>query len=584
MRRALLLSALLVVAPAAAASGQSTHAERDAELLRARAGTASAWTDMTTGERRRAMRQERAGRERRFARARAAAPGPRRLVGRWGHPFNISWNYRGYAIHAALLHTGKVLFWGYPFHEDSPRFRGNESYAWLWDPAEGLRRRAFEDVTIRDRDGSSVSIYCSGMSFLPDGRLLIVGGNKIWPGEDPDDAYTDYAGLDRAFLFDPLTESWTEVPRPDGSEGRWYPSQVLLPDGRTLVISGLTGEPPGGVLSETLEIYRRPSAKHPAGSFRLLTGAEQTRTTDLYPHLFVLPNGKVALAGPAIGDNALLDPSSLRAPWTDIGRQSATRLGGNAVLMPRGTAGSYDVLQVAGGADFGRPLDGRPLKTTEQIDLGAQTPVWRPGPPLHVARAYPNTVLLPDRSLVVVGGTDENSEDPLPPRQVELLGRGADRFRLGPAQTEYRGYHSTALLLPSGHVLSAGDDMNPTTDGTYAGASPFDTAEIYSPPYLFRGVRPKIHAAPRTVRYSRRFRVLTPSRVRSGLLAAPSAVTHGTDTTQRLVPLRVKARRRGRYVTLRAPANANLAPPGWYMLFLVDAKGRPSRAKFLRLR
>ena len=430
IRRGLLLSALLVVAPAPTASGQSTHAERDAELLRARAGAASAWAGMTTGDRRRALRRERAGRERRFERARAAAPGPGRRVGRWGPPFNISWNYRGYAIHAALLHTGKVLFWGYPLHQDNPGFRGNETYAWLWDPGKGRRRRAFEDVTIRDRDGTIVSIYCSGMSFLPDGRLLIVGGNKTWPGEDP--AYNDFAGLNRAFLFDPRTERWTEVPRPDGSEGRWYPSQVLLPDGRTLVMAGLTDEPPGGINSETLEIYPRPSAKNPVGSFRLLTSAEQKRVAELYPHLFVLPDGRVALAGPGMNDHALFDPSSLKAPWTDLAGQSDPRLGGNAVLMPRGTAGSYDVLQLAGGADVGRPLDGRPLNTTEQIDFGAQTPVWRPGPPLHIARASPNTVLLPDRSLVVVGGTDENSDDPLPPRQVELLGRGPTASGSGP--------------------------------------------------------------------------------------------------------------------------------------------------------
>jgi hypothetical protein len=542
------------------------------------AEAASAWAGMTTKERRAVTQRELAGRKRRFARARATAP-PRRRTGRWAPPFTISRNYHGYAIHAALLRTGKVLFWGYPLHINTPGIRGNETYAWLWDPARGEGRRAFEDVTPHDPDGATVPIYCSGMSFLPDGRLLVVGGNLIWPAEDPDDGYTSNSGLNRAFLFYPVTEEWMEVPRPEGAKGRYYPSQVLLPDGRTLVVSGWTDEEPGGIDNRTPELYRRPSRAKPTGSFRLLTGAAQQRTTQLYPHLFVLPNGKVALAGPNQTDHALFDPQSLAAPWTELAGQTVQRIGGNSVLLPRGVHGSYDVLQLAGG-----PFTERPLATTEQTDFAAASPNWVPGPKLHVRRSYPNTVLLPDQSLVVVGGTDTEPEgNPPPGRRVELLKPGATHFRLGPAQTEDRGYHSTALLLPDGRVLSAGDDLNPSKDGTHATASPFDTAEIYSPPYLQRGPRPVLRTAPRAIQYSDRFTVTASSRVTSAVLAAPSAVTHGTDTTERIVPLRVAARRSRRELTLSAPAGPNLAPPGWYMLFLMDAKGRPASAPFLRL-
>ena len=113
------------------------------------------------------------------------------------------------------------------------------------------------------------------------------------------DAYTDFAGLNRAFLFDPRTERWTEIPRPAGSKGRWYPGQVLFPDGRTLVIAGLTDEAPGGIHNADLEIYHPPDARRPGRELSAAhRAAAQTRRTEPYPHLFVLPNGQVALAGP----------------------------------------------------------------------------------------------------------------------------------------------------------------------------------------------------------------------------------------------------------------------------------------------
>ncbi|MEA2386192.1 MAG: hypothetical protein QOJ22_366, partial [Thermoleophilaceae bacterium] len=540
MRRALVATAsLLLLVPTAGAETRSSHDQRDREILSARSAAAAAWADMSPRARRAATRRELDGRRQRFAQARAAAPGAAQAVGRWARPFTISERYRGYAIHAALLRTGKVLFYGYPLRPEHPGFRGNETYAWLWNPARGRGKRAFKDVTVRDRDGRIVSVYCSGMSFLPDGRLLIVGGNKVWPDAKPDDEYTDFAGLNRAFLFDPGSERWTEVPRPPGSRGRWYPGQVMFPDGRTLVIAGLTDEAPGGIHNEDLEVYNPPTAANPLGSFELLTGPAQRRKTEPYPHLFVLPDGQVALAGPDLTDHALFDPGSLQAPWTELGRQTIQRIGGNSVLLPRGPRGSYEVLQIAG-----EPYNQRPLDTTERTDFSRAIPTWRSGPELHIRRSYPNTVLLPNRGLVVVGGIDKGRNYTPRGRQIELLGRGSNTFRLGPAQTEDRGYHSTALLLPDGRVLSAGDDLNPTRNGSYKQSSPFDTAEIYSPPYLFRGSRPAIRRAPRAIRYAGRFRVSTRSSVASALLAAPSAVTHGADMTQRLVPLRVAGRRR----------------------------------------
>ena len=256
---------------------------------------------MTRVERRRAVRRERRATRRAFVRARAAAGEPSD-VGSWAAPFVMTSNYEGYAIHAAMLHTGKVLMWGYPIHVDQAAFRGNESYAWLWDPSKGYGQARGRGRDAGDRRRERVDLLL-GMSFLADGRVLVVGGTLNWGVDDP--VFGEFAGLDRALTFDPVTETWTDLPRPAGSHGRWYPTQVLLPDGRTFVISGLSDEAPGGILNDAHEIYDAET-----NSFTLLDSAEQRRSTELYPHLFTMPDGKVLMAGPNPDDSAIFDPAT----------------------------------------------------------------------------------------------------------------------------------------------------------------------------------------------------------------------------------------------------------------------------------
>ena len=241
------------------------HMREHMKIWKAHERARARWLKMTRAERRRARREQMRQERRSFARARAAAGSPGE-VGQWAAPFVMTSNFRGYGIHAAMLHTGKVLMWGYPIHVDRQAdWRGNESYAWLWDPSKGYDfHEAVEDVT-PVIGGKNVSIYCSGMSFLADGRLLLVGGTLTWGVNDPDfPSYTEFAGLDMALLFDPATETWTQLPRPSGSHGRWYPTQTLLPDGRTFVISGLSDVSPGGVLNDTVEIYGADGGRHAA--------------------------------------------------------------------------------------------------------------------------------------------------------------------------------------------------------------------------------------------------------------------------------------------------------------------------------
>ena len=603
--RALLVPALLAIAALAgagqdAASAHSVgppaeveervigqeHTRQHARIWRAITRGWKRWERMTPKQRRAERRREARRRNRAFAAHHpdpTAAPADQ--VGRWAAPFVVTTGYRGYGIHAALLHSGKVLFWGYPIHRASDGYmeRGNETYAWLWDPAQGEGLHAVEDVTPGGPGSGIPSIYCSGMSFFPDGRLLVVGGNLTWPNGTT--GYTKFAGLNIGLVFDPDTEEWTELERPAGFRGRWYPSQVLLGDGRTFVISGFTDEAPGGILNEDLELYEPPSPGDLLGTFRLFDSNAQRRETDLYPHLFTMPDGNVLMTGPGQPDNALLDPALLDDPtvnpWTELDRQSAQRTGGNALLEPESPAGSSRVLQIAGEVSGAAT----PHATTERLDLDDAIPTWTFGPTLNYGRAYPNTIILPDRTLATIGGGVRPYSSV--GRKMELLAPGASQWTLGPKQDEDRAYHSTALLLPDGRVMSGGDDFSPTTDGTRQGSSPDDTIELYSPPYLYKGgTRPAITSGATRLAWNEAFSVgftADASRpVSTAVLVAPGASTHGVDMHQRLVPLTVTGSS-ANTLQLLAPPNPNVAPPGRYMLFVLDSAGVPSIARWVAL-
>ena len=142
-------------------------------------------------------------------------------------------------IHTAMLPTGKVMFFSYPRRLLNPQ--NNSGHAWLWDPATNdfksvpppLWRDPADDVM------KPANIWCAGQSFLADGQLLVTGGNLAY-----DSSTSDFKGLNKIYTFNPWSETWTE--QPDMREGRWYPSQVLMPDGRTMIMAGLDSSGPQG--------------------------------------------------------------------------------------------------------------------------------------------------------------------------------------------------------------------------------------------------------------------------------------------------------------------------------------------------
>jgi hypothetical protein len=194
------------------------------------------------------------------------------------------------------------------------------------------------------------------------------------------------------------------------------------------------------------------------------------------------------------------------------------------------------------------------------------------------ARRHLNLTVLPTGEVVATGGVAGTAPNDLSTavRAAEIWNPTTGQWTRLASNTVPRGYHSTSLLLPDGRVLHAGS-------GGAAGAVNQLNAELFSPPYLFRGPRPVITSAPSAVRYGNRFRVLTPqaSSITRVSLIRLGAVTHAFDENQRFQRLSFTADASG--LTVTAPNSGNRAPPGHYMMFILNGADVPSVAKIVRV-
>ena len=476
------------------------------------------------------------------------------------------------AIHASLLPTGKVLIFSYPAGT-------NYSRAYLWNPADG----SIVENDPPNLNGAPANIWCAGQTFTADGELLVFGGNLEFGNAE---GTTTWKGLDRVYTFNPFTETWREQPKME--HGRWYPTGIRLPNGKVPIISGLdeSGTLPS-VINKDVELFTPPATIGGEGTVKKIGTTRANNadlanppTGDLYPRMFYMPDGKVMIAGADPYAWAFTNITDSGFTWTEMPDLSRFRVWGSTVLVPGDASGSTRLLAL-GGTDYSGKFATPDSETFDESNPGAG---WKAAPANVYGRGHANTVLLPDGSMVEVGGGVGGNNavaDPLhyalpETKQIELWDKHTGQWKLGPAQTESRAYHSTALLLPDGRVMSAGDESNGDGDPAHV-----DTAEIYEPPYLHKGARPEITSVSDEIQSGAGFGVTTPDLNISGAsLVAPGAVTHGVDMNQRVIQLAVT--HGTGCVSLRAPA-ANVAPPGYYMLFLLNDQGVPSVAKFVKL-
>jgi hypothetical protein len=445
------------------------------------------------------------------------------MTGQWTAPFSL----KLVSIHAVMLHTGKVLLFSLPTNTVG-------SAAQLWDPVSG----SLTDVSLTyQRD-----IFCAGTTVLADGRVFIAGGH-LYQGVFGN-------GVANTTVFDPASNAWTEGPAMDVA--RWYPTTAQLGDGTIRIFAG-TIRP--SVNATTVDSYN-PST----GTLTTLpTTASKSMAT--YPRMKLTTSGLLAWTNMAT--TWFFHPAT--SSWTKGPKLNSAGRGVNdtSVLLP----GLTKIMEIGGSTSAGT------TNTAEILDLSSSTPSWQYTSPMHFGRLWANTVLLADGSVLVVGGGSSGSYGgPIftAERYDPVSGTWTDMA----AQTAPRMYHSTALLLPDGRVLSAGQSQ-----GKYQ-----TTGEIFSPPYLFAGARPTISSAPTTVGYNQQFTISTPDFASIGRVALvkAGAVTHSNNFDQRYVDLTYQPNGSGG-LTATSPPDSNHAPPGWYMLFILNSSGVPSVASWVQV-
>ena len=451
-------------------------------------------------------------------------------------------------IHISLLPNGRLLFWDSISDIPAAKYHDpqNTTRMAVWDPATNAFTRV--DTT------TGYNLFCSGLAHLPDGTVLVAGGNKDHT----------LAGLDTVHFFDPMSQTWTLSPAVMGG-GRWYPSVTPLANGEMLITSGGYDTP---------EVFTPDVVVPSLGVLRPLTDA--VLSLPLYPWLHASPGGRAFNFGPA---DALryLDTAGTGA-WEGVGKR------GDGLKRSYGSFGLYDLgkVIVAGGGPSSRSARVVSFLYSDRRPQTAATG------DLVVGRRQHNLTVLPDGSVLATGGN--SSGTPLvdlkaPVLNAERWNPATGTWQLLAAAQRTRQYHSTAILLPDARVLSGGGGICGKCQALGYIEKNF---EIFSPPYLFAAdgstaPRPQIGSAPETVHYDNDFFVATPSplAIASVVLMRMASVTHSVDFEQRRVPLRFTATTGG--LIVRAVPNANLAPPGYYMLFLNDTAGVPSVARIVHL-
>ena len=461
-------------------------------------------------------------------------------------------------VSTTLLHDGRILIISGSENDASNNTPGSESYrAAIWDP----RRLDQSSVAVQN---IQYDIFCSGTAVLPHGRPLVVGGTGDY----------SFRGDNRASFFDPATDTFNQSQ--NMADGRWYATATALGDGRVMAIGGLAGN---GGTNTKVEIF---DPANPGAGWG--TPISDPFSPPVFPREFLLPNGKVFVTGQGsdvpTAKSWVFDP--VARTWTASDNTNLDRQSGAAVLLPLLPPTYIPRVMNFGGGALATP-------STEIIDLSAGNPRWIPGPAMSTGRIHMNAVILPNRTILAEGGSASNEIPDTPGRQADLLDATASSFSPAGTAAYSRLYHSTALLLPDATVVSLGS--NPGDRGSY-----LPTVEVYTPAYLFDANdhpvmnRPVITGVtPAKVGYGATVSATytSASPISSAVLMRPGSSTHAFDMDQRLIGLCGPSPQPpctgSGTLTLTMPPNGNLAPPGFYMLFLLDGAGVPSKAQWIEL-
>ena len=446
-----------------------------------------------------------------------------------------------------VLENGKVLFWA--SNARTTFGGGGHTYTSLFDPATGT-------ATERDVTETGHDMFCPGTSLLPDGRLLVNGG----------------VGANLASIYDPQINAWSSTAGMKIPRG--YNANTVLADGSVMSFGGSwSGGTAGG---KNAEIYTpqtgwRVLSNVPYDPY-LLNGVYNGWQTDAHAALVPTGNGRVLVAGPS-PNMGWIDPRG-NGSSVPAGRRGDDQpsLGGPVVMYDAGK-----ILKVGGATWNGNT----PASAGAYlIDTTGAVAAVRKLAPMAYPRMYANSVVLPNGQVLVVGGQTYVQEfsDSNAVLAPELWDPETESFTVLPAMAVPRNYHSLALLLPDGRVVSAGG-------GLCGCAADKPNLQIMSPPYLFNldgspAARPVIASAPSTLSYGGSAAVTTDTLVSAFSLVRLGAATHTVNNDQRRVSLSFTRLDDTSYA-VDVPTNPGILIPGKWMLFAMNANGTPSVAKIV---
>ena len=340
----------------------------------------------------------------------------------------MSWPFN--PTHAVLLPSGEVFWWGSFAYGGRPE---------IWSPITNANTAATQP---------GYNIFCGGHSLLESGQVLVIGGDAA-----------DSTGVANASTYDPVSGNWTFLPNMNW--GRWYPTSTVLPNGDVVVTSGeispLLGTNP---LPQVWQVS--------SGTWRNLTTAQLL--LPLYPPMYLAPNGTLFNASPV---SRYLNTDGTGSWTVGPSMEYQARGYGPSVMYNNG-----QIMITGGGVG--------PTATAEIINLNDPAPTWSYTGTMAYARRHANATLLPDGTVLVTGGTsgvpfDDNTNPVYP---AELWNPATGTWSTLASLSVYRGYHSVALLLPDGRVLSGGGQCYGDTN-----CNP-NSAEIFSPAFKFANESP----------------------------------------------------------------------------------------------
>jgi hypothetical protein len=452
-------------------------------------------------------------------------------------------------IFQAVLPNGKVLMWD-SVGQDAPESMTDNSFtrAMVWDPTANTSVR---------KDVSGYNIFCAGYTQLANGNVLVAGGNKN----------SALDGIVQTHIFNWQTETWSRGP--DMAAARWYPAVQALGNNEAVIVGGGPTIP---------EVYQTD------GKLRRLTNASGY-SDRLYAFLTTRPDGKVEFMGPPPQMNTI-NTSGTGAITATKARDSIERTYGGFATYDKGK------VLVAGGGDIteGGQTD-VPTKTAVVVDVNGSATTVSSTASMSVGRRQHNLTILADGSVLATGGmsraTAANVDLDDPVFAAERWDPATGMWTVLAGASRVRQYHSSATLLPDGRVLTGGGGV--CASCVSAGYLE-KNVEYFEPPYLYKqdgsgqkATRPVISSVPSTATYGQDFDI---SSTQAGSIAKVGlvrlgAATHSQDQGQRYVPLSFNAS--SSTITATAPANSNLAPAGYYMLFITDNAGVPSVAKMIKI-